>query len=286
MFLKKRYKLIFKLLILISIIIVFCIFQNNHISITNIRYYNKKIPKIFEGYKIVQISDLHNKNFGDKQIKLLRKIYQVKPDIIFITGDLIDSKKTNVKAAMDFINGAVTIAPVYYVSGNHEAWSEEYSNLSNELLKADVKILDNEFINIKRGNDSINIIGIPDPAFIKYDYLDESKESKLDEELKKLMDNKSEEFNILLSHRPELIDIYEKNKIDLAFTGHAHGGQFRLPFLGGLVAPDQGFFPKYTSGLYTIKDTSMIVSRGLGNSIIPIRIFNTPEIISVTFKNS
>ncbi len=280
----KKYKVFFTLMISIIGIILFCFWQNNDIVITNIIYSNVKISDAFNDYKIVQISDLHNKEFGSKQKRLLEKLRKTQPNMIVITGDLIDSKDTNLDIAMEFINDAVEIAPVYYVSGNHEAWSGIYDEFKQDLLESGVSVLDNSKTKILMGESNFQLLGISDPAFFLSDYLDDSNQYKVGEKLKSLVDDNSSSLKILLSHRPELIDIYAENNIDLVFTGHAHGGQFRIPFIGGLAAPDQGLFPKYTSGIYHKGNTTEIVSRGLGNSVIPVRIFNRPEIIVVTLK--
>jgi predicted MPP superfamily phosphohydrolase len=144
--------------------------------------------------------------------------------------------------------------------------------------------LDDKITSIEVGGSFIDLIGMTDPSFTQSDYLEYNTTQLLNQKLKRLTKDKSETFKILLSHRPELFDIYKDNKMNLAFCGHAHGGQIRLPFIGGLVAPNQGFFPKYTSGTYSKEDTTMIVSRGLGNSLFPFRIFNRPEIIVVTLQ--
>lgn len=280
-----RNKIVKKLIGLAAVILaalVFCIWQNNAITTTKIDYSNAKIPEEFNGYRIVHISDLHNKEFGKNQEGLLKKIHAVSPDIIVITGDLIDRRKYDLETAMVFINGAVEIAPVYYVSGNHEAWSGEYENIRENLKSAGVHILDDTKATLSKGQGKIEILGLSDPDFLTTSYLEGTNISKLREHLQLLSDFV---FQILLCHRPELFDIYVKENIDLIFSGHAHGGQFRIPFVGGLVAPDQGLFPKYTSGAYTQNKSTMIVSRGLGNSIIPIRIFNRPEIVVVTLRN-
>lgn len=274
-----------KLFISLIIIIgstIFLIYQNNSIVTTDVVYKNDKIPKAFEDFSIVQISDLHNKMFGKGQMKLLEKIEEAKPDIIVITGDLVDRRRYDLEKAMVFIKRAVKIAPVYYITGNHEAWSGEYETIRESLISDGVNILDNEKTEIMKEDSTIEIIGLKDPAFLTSSYIDGTDISVLEKSLEKLGDK--DKFQILLSHRPELFSIYAKNNIELSFTGHAHGGQFRIPFIGGLVAPNQGLFPEYTSGSYEIDDSTMIVSRGLGNSIIPIRLFNRPEIIKVVLK--
>lgn len=271
------------IIIILFSISLFFLWQNNDITVTEIDYYNDKIPDGFNGYSIIHISDLHNKSFGKNQEYLLKKVRIAEPDIIVITGDLVDRRKYNLDIAMKFIDGAMKIAPVYYVSGNHEAWSKDYKNISQRLLDYGVKILDDNKVALKEGKYEIEILGLSDPDFLTSNYLEGTDLSKLKEELSKLSDDSL--FQILLSHRPELFDLYADANIDLIFSGHAHGGQFRIPFIGGLVAPDQGLFPKYTSGAYVQNQSTLIVSRGLGNSIIPVRIFNRPEIIKVTLKN-
>lgn len=132
-------------------------------------------------------------------------------------------------------------------------------------------------------SDSIDIIGLADTSFIESDWLEYGGNAETKNLLNTLTEGTTN-FKILLSHRPELFDIYSNSNVNLIFSGHAHGGQFRLPFIGGLIAPDQGFFPKLTEGIHTSNDTSMIISRGLGNSIIPVRILNRPELIVVTLS--
>lgn len=262
---------------------VFCTWQNNAITTTQIDYISPKIPEEFNGYRIVHISDLHNKQFGKNQERLLKRIRAVSPDIIVITGDLIDRRKYDLETAMLFINGAIKIAPLYYVSGNHEAWSGDYANISERLRSSGVQILDDTKATMIRGKGKIDILGLSDPDFLTYSYLEGTNTSILREHLERLSDDAV--FQILLCHRPELFEIYARENIDLIFSGHAHGGQVRIPFVGAIVAPDQGFFPKYSSGAYTQNQSTMIVSRGLGNSIIPIRIFNRPEIVVVTLRS-
>lgn len=279
---KQKDILIFLLTTIIGLFIFFT-WQNNSITINNISFKNDTIPDSFKGYKILQISDLHNKEFGTNQDKILAQIEKINPDIIAVTGDLIDSNHTNIDTAMDLINGAIDIAPIFYISGNHEAWSGSYSDLKTKLENSGVTVLDNEKIQVFNNNDSIDIIGLSDPSFINSDLLEYSGNTETKNLLSTLTKN-SDNFKILLSHRPELFNIYSNSNVNLVFSGHAHGGQFRLPFIGGLIAPDQGFLPKLTEGIHTNNSTSMFISRGLGNSIIPIRIFNRPELVVVTLS--
>ena len=251
-------------ILIIIALIPFFLFQNKHLVITNYTYESDKLSPDLDGYRIVQISDLHNATFGKNNRKLLDAIKSCSPDMIVLTGDLVDSNHTNVKRAVSFVEQAVTIAPVYYVTGNHEYWltSTDRQQTLQGILSAGAIDLDNLSVPITRGDSSFLLVGLDDHHLS-------------DETLKRLLTNQNE-LSIVLAHEPQYLQEYADAGADLVLSGHAHGGQFRLPFIGGLVAPDQGFLPKYTSGDYTIADTDMIVSRGLGNSIIPIRLFNYP----------
>ncbi len=277
-----RYKILFLIFLTSISLLMFCIWQNNSIVISSFSYYNSKVPADFNGFRIVHISDLHNKMFGQNQSKLLSRLERLSPDIIVVTGDLIDRRRFDFDTAMCFIDGAVKIAPVYYVSGNHEAWSGKYSQIKKRLIDSGVYVMDDIAAEILKGDSAVQLVGLSDPDFFTSNYLEGTNTSNLEKQLQKW--SRSDGFKVLLCHRPELFDLYCASSIDLVFAGHAHGGQFRIPFIGGMVAPDQGLFPKYTSGSYTKESTTMFVSRGLGNSIIPIRIFNRPEIVAVTLK--
>ncbi|ANE85713.1 MULTISPECIES: metallophosphoesterase [Bacillus] len=275
-------KKINRIVMIICILVGFTIFlylQNNLISITEVKITSSKIPSSFKGYKILQISDLHNKKFGDNQDVLIQKIKSIDPDIIAITGDLIDSKSYDAEVSMQLIQKMVNKYPVYFVTGNHEQWSGKYNSLEKELKKYGVNVLRNEHVGIRKGEQEINLLGIDDPEFVTGNrdegniIIDEIKKAKIEMQ--------PDRYNVLLSHRPEFIKEYKNERLDLVLSGHAHGGQVRLPFIGGLVAPNQGVLPKYTAGLYVEQNTSMVVSRGLGNSIIPQRILNRPEIVVV-----
>ena len=265
-------------LLMLSIIALFLVWQNNDIVTTRHNYIRNKLSNNFEGFKILHISDLHNKNFHGR---LSNEIKIINPDIIVITGDLIDRRKTNVDVAVKFVREIINVAPVYYVSGNHEQLSEDYGILKKELNKLHVINMDNSYTKINYKGSEIGIAGIADPAIIHNEktYLSENNKTYMRNTLKELTQNLKTDFNILLSHRPEHYEIYKEFNIDLVFSGHAHGGQIRIPFLKGILSPDQGFFPKYSEGMHRL--TSMVVSRGLGNSLFPFRIFNRPELIVV-----
>lgn len=254
-----------------------------HTTVTEVSI--NDLPASFEGYRIVQVSDLHNNVYGIGQSYLISCIKAADPDIIVITGDLIDRNTKNVNNAMMFVNKAVEIAPVFYVSGNHEATlPEEYAELVKRMEEAGVSVLNNENVSVLTlDEESVTLAGITDPAF------DWSKSDPVivDEEIKTAFAGVSDDqVKILLSHRPELINVYSANGLDLVLTGHAHGGQVRLPFIGPLYSPSQGFLPKYTSGLYFEGNTQMYVSRGIGNGIAPFRFNDGPELAVIVLRNN
>lgn len=250
--------------------------QNNWITKTKLKLSFKNLPRNFNNFKIVHISDLHNKSFGKKQQYLIKQIKKENPNIIVITGDLIDSRRYNENIAMEFINEAVKIAPVYYVTGNHEVRSAKFKSLEEQLMNSGVRVLGNSWESISIEDQNIIIAGVHDP-YTGIKHRERIVMNQYLQQIVKELDKNS--FKLLLAHRPEKINDYAHYGFDLVFTGHAHGGQFRIPFIGGLLVPNQGFFPKYTSGVHKVDNTTMIISRGLGNSIMPQRIFNRPEIV-------
>lgn len=278
---KKR---ILAAILIVALLIPFFYWQNNSIVITHHDYVNANFPSQFDGFKVVQISDLHNKSFGKSQKYLIEKIYAEHPDAIFVTGDLIDSRRTDVDIAIQFVEKAVQIAPVYYVSGNHEQRVlSEYGTLKSKMSALGVKILENSSVTLEKGDEPLWIIGVDDPKFQSNPYEIEGENLAISTYL---ADASSEDgFKILLSHRPELFQLYVKQNMNAVFSGHAHGGQIRLPLIGGIIAPNQGFFPKLASGRHEEGLTTLFISRGLGNSLFPQRLFNRPEIVVVTFSS-
>lgn len=252
---------------------------NTIITTTNINIESKKIPLDFNNFKIAHVSDLHNHDWKNQ---LINKIEKASPDIIVITGDLVDSSKPDFDIALDFISKVKDLAPIYYVSGNHEAWLSNFESLRLRLEKAGVNMLDDKSLFIEKASSKIQIFGLADPDFKARGRADYIQAALIEEKLGELVNK--DLYNILLSHRPEHFLSYVDKEVDLVLSGHAHGGQVRLPFIGGLVAPNQGFFPKYTSGTYSEDQTTMVVSRGLGNSIIPIRFNNPPELVFINLK--
>ena len=242
------------------LLVVIVLYGNYHITVSRYTISSKKISSPM---KIVQISDFHNSVLGGRVVGVVKK---EKPDVIVVTGDLIDANHPDENRALELLKSLKAIAPVYAVSGNHEAaYSTEFSQ------KCDM--IQNDVITVRS---DVDLIGTNDPACIEADGADSV--GKIKYMIDSLPDPDASKFSILLSHRPEAMEIYAEKGYDLVFAGHAHGGQIRV-FGQGLIAPDQGLFPKYDAGIFKKKKTTMIVSRGIGNSILPIRINNCPEIV-------
>ena len=276
---KKKKTIALAVIAVIVALVVWSAWGNTALQLNTYTISSEELPDAFDGYRIAHISDLHNAEMGDGNKKLLAMLREAEPDIIAITGDMIDSRNTNVAVALAFAEEAMLIAPCYYVTGNHEARVSEYDELKAGLEACGVVVLENKRAKIELSGETITLLGVDDPSF-NTDYLVGDSASVVSNTLAEIS-TEDDGFTVLLSHRPELFDTYVESGMNLVFSGHAHGGQFRLPLIGGLVAPNQGLFPKYDSGLYTDGDTNMIVSRGIGNSIFPFRFNNRPEVILV-----
>ena len=225
------------------------------------------LPEAFDGYRIAHVSDFHNANLTDK---LIAQLEEADPDIICITGDLVDCRRSNLEIAIDFAVKAVEIAPCYYVTGNHEVRlpKERYTELLHGLESCGVIVLKDQAVILSKDNEEIALAGHSWGATDSVGSISDFSG-----------------YQILLSHQPETFDDYVSAEYDLVLSGHAHGGQFRLPFLGGLYAPSQGIFPKYDEGVHSDGRTDMIISRGIGNSTIPLCFNNRPELIVVVLES-
>ncbi|MDO4378075.1 MAG: metallophosphoesterase, partial [Erysipelotrichia bacterium] len=251
--------------------IVYLLYANKKIKVTNYTFKNSKVGKKI---RIVHLSDIHNDIFGKDNRNLYETVKKCCPDVIFITGDLLDSRRTDINRAL-FIAGKLTeIAPVYYVTGNHESRIKKYPVFEKGLKDLGIYVLNNEVAQF----DCLKIYGLQDPGFTENN---KNRGEIISDDHLQEMDISTDEryINVLLVHRPHYFKTYCKYPLDFIFSGHAHGGQMRLPLLGGLYAPGQGILPKYDSGIYKDNTVTMILSRGLGNSLFPLRIFNNPEVI-------
>lgn len=303
---KKKISII--ILIIILLILGINIILNNCIVTTRYTVQNNKINNDLNGYKIVQLSDVHSIRNENKKEKIIEKVKEENPNIIFVTGDLVDteyySKQNSMyqqgeinqieKLTLDFMKELVNIANVYFIYGNHELVllddpvNNEFAVALNEL---GIIILNNKLDTLQINNTTINLLGIQDPSTLykdkKYAYIGNNKK-KTKAILDDLTTNNDEfnkmNFTILLAHRPEFFELYSDYDIDIAFTGHTHGGLIRLPIIRGIYSRAEGIFPEYSVGSYSKENITMIINSGIGYSEIPIRIFNPPEIVVITLN--
>lgn len=276
---RKRWIVLVALCALLACLIPYLLWANAALTVSHVEL--DLLPG--EGsFTIAQVSDLHNAEFGGGNRELLAILEEAEPDLIAITGDLIDSRRTDPAPALAFLEGAVELAPVCYVTGNHEFRAyDAYQDLKSHMEELGVIVLENESMVLEEV--PLRVIGLDDPSFGVRSDPSATPEQILQGALTALAPQAGEEDlrTVLLAHRPEYVELYAQHGADLVLSGHAHGGQVRLPGVGGLYAPGQGFLPAYTSGLYQIGETSLVVSRGLGNSLFPLRVNNRPEVVLV-----
>lgn len=277
---KKKKRAVLKIILLVCTVILtgWILYGNMAIQTT---VYEIPIDAQYagmDGFTIVQISDLHNAEFGKEQERLLRIVAEQEPDLIAVTGDLVDSSHTDIDVAMDFMVQAVEIAPVYYVTGNHEGWiGTAYDTLEIQLEQAGVTVLSDTMYRLQYGKTNYCLAGVMDPDMPGNNIV-------MAKDAVGVLLEDANDYTILLSHRPEMFETYVAADADLVLTGHYHGGQFRIPFIGGVYAPGAGFFPEQAEGTFTEGGTTMVVSRGLGNSVIPVRINNRPEVVVIRLQ--
>lgn len=239
---------------------------------------SQKLPESFDGFKIVQLSDLHGAEFGEDGMELVDKVGSLEPDMIALTGDFVTDEGD--LAAVKKLAGRLTeLCPVYFISGNHEFGSGLAVKVRNILEGAGVKYLSNEYLTISRGDDEILLGGVEDPLA----YADMLSPDEL---AQKMNDAAPDAFKILLGHRNYWMTEYPELPVDLIFCGHAHGGLIRIPGVGGLIGTDRRLFPDFDAGQFNNGRYTLIVSRGLGNSVSIPRIFNRPEIVCVELSSA
>lgn len=256
------------------------------IDYNKINIFSEVLPSSFDKFKILQISDLHNRKFGKNNEHLIKYIYHSNADIIVMTGDIYTGGEQNMSSFKSFMTHVSKIAPVFYVLGNHEISSGRVQWIKEVLKNTGVICLDDAITFIYKGKQRIQILGISDPFKSSQSQKFFERENGVTERFKQRLNSliqksNDKDFRLLISHRPEFANEYAKHGIDLVLSGHAHGGQFRLPGVGGIFAPHQGFFPKYSEGVHLLNKTNIIISRGLGNSTIPFRINNRPELLEI-----
>ena len=276
-----KIQIIYKVIIIISIVILFFIAFYNGLVV---RKYSLKTNKILkdQSIRIVLITDLHSQKYGEKQDKIREKIEAENPDIIALAGDIVDDSG-RIEGVKLFIEAIKDIGPIYYVTGNHEIRTGEVDKIKGLFRSLGVNVLENSLQKVNvRGVDLI-VAGVDDPNIVGY----KSPGSNWYKEVYTSFSNMKDMggYKILLSHRPEKVDFYGTLPFDLVLSGHAHGGQIRIPFLlNGLYAPHQGFFPKYAGGVYEFENYTLVVSRGVYYNLFLPRIFNPPEIVVVDIE--
>lgn len=252
--------------------------SRDDLEISRYEVASQKLPESFDGFKIVQLSDLHGAEFGEDGMELVEKVKELEPDIIALTGDFVTDEGD--LAAVKKLAGRLTeLCPVYFVSGNHEFGSGLAIKVRNILERAGVKYLSNEYLTISRGEEEILLGGVEDPLA----YADMLSPDEL---AQKMNDAAPDAFKILLGHRNYWMTEYPELPVDLIFCGHAHGGLIRIPGVGGLIGTDRRLFPDFDAGQFNNGRYTLIVSRGLGNSVPIPRIFNRPEIVCVELSSA
>jgi predicted MPP superfamily phosphohydrolase len=267
------------------------IWDNNRLVTTEYEVDSPRLPSAFDGLRIAQLSDVHSRDFGHGNRRLVAAVKAADPDLIAITGDLITDDEDQ-QVVLDLAAHLQKIAPVYYVTGNHEGRSPRRDGLEDGLRERGVDVLDGRTDTVRRDGQELVVAGVDDPR------VDRSgpgggRGSRTDAQQATLMRDRlaglgypsvDAPFTVLLSHRPELLDEYARAGVDVALTGHAHGGQVRIPGIGGLYAPNQGMFPKLTAGVHREGNTQMVISRGLGNSSPVPRVNDPTELVVVTLR--
>ena len=247
--------------------------SRDDLEISRYEVKSQKLPESFDGFKIVQLSDLHGAEFGEDGMGLVEKVKELEPDIIALTGDFVTDEGD--LAAVEKLAARLTeLCPVYFISGNHEFGSGLAVKVRNILERAGVKYLSKEYLTISRGEDGILLGGVEDPLA----YADMLSPDEL---AQKMNDAAPDAFKILLGHRNYWMTEYPELPVDLIFCGHAHGGLIRIPGVGGLIGTDRRLFPDFDAGQFNNGRYTLIVSRGLGNSVSIPRVFNRPEIVCV-----
>ena len=241
------------------------------VTVTQVSVHN--LPDGFEGLRIVQLSDLHGHEYGQDSRDLLELVAEQEPDLIAVTGDLID-QEGQLAMVPALARGLAAIAPTYYVTGNHEWAAADVRQLKGVLAECGVTVLSNQYAALERNGDSLVLAGVDDPNGFADQKTPEELYSEIQQEV-------GETCTILLAHRNDRFGQYAAAGYDLVISGHAHGGIVRLPFTDGLLGTDRRLFPTWTAGVYTLGDSTLFVSRGLGNNTVPIpgfRLFNRPDL--------
>jgi predicted MPP superfamily phosphohydrolase len=244
---------------------------------------SSKIPESFDGYKILQISDFHSRMFRDGNAGLINEIDKASPDIIVLTGDMVTGNETDFTTFFALIKELAPKYKIYFVPGNHEVVLSLESK--QEFLKCfeenNVTFLDNNSVQLEKDGETVNLYGL---WYEKKYYT--SQELTSEEILNRMGESDKGKYNILLAHQPKYFPLYQEWGADLILSGHLHGGMVRLPFIGAVFSPDGELFPKYSAGQYTLQDSVLVVSRGVGIGSRGFRVLNRPELVLITLKTA
>lgn len=285
---KKLRTVLWLVLWLIAVIIIIVInHYNRHLVISNYKINDPRWPATINGWRLVQLSDIHNQaTEGPGNNKIINSVQKLQPDIITITGDLFDGDRTNIPNNLQLVKRLTSIAPVYVILGNHEFANDDYIRLIQLVEEAGARVIRNELVTINDKNTPIMIIGLDDPAAWGWPLSYKAQTQLTAQTLNKIMT--SPEFDstaprLILAHRPELWSQYLLANPLIILSGHTHGGQIRLPLIGAIYVPNQPLLAQYDEGIFAIANSYLIISRGLGNSFINCRFNNYPEIITIDF---
>lgn len=270
------------LLVIVLVLAVILIDNRFRLVTTSYECASPRLPAAFDGYRVVQLSDLHGYQYGENNSRLVQRVADCDPDIITLTGDFIDSAD-EIPTTADLVSRLVKIAPVYFISGNHDWACRAAAELDEAITEAGAVWLHNSSVTLEKDGAQIILAGVEDP-------ISWAEMLQPDELVEQIRADHPQDYILFLAHRNNYPDLYPDLDIDLLLSGHAHGGIIRLPFVGGLLSTERCFFPKYDKGEFVSGSYHMILSGGLGDSMLPnhsisARFLNNPEVVCVTLRS-
>lgn len=266
----KKIRRLLALLALFALAAGFVYWQNFTLQVEPVELFFESLPPQFDGLRVAELSDLHGRSFGKNNVRLLRTLQKARPDMICICGDLFD-EKTDLTMLEPLLTGLTDIAPVYYVTGNHEWQVKNLREILQKMRAWGVTVLENEERVLFRGGAEMVVAGVHDPCG-PYDM---KTPAALVRELRSAQGN---DFILMLSHRNDELAMWSQLGVQLVLSGHCHGGVVRLPFVGGVFGTRRELFPEYDAGVYRQDGTTLFVSRGLGYTNVHFRLFNRPHV--------
>lgn len=259
-------------------VLLYALWDGYHIDRSAYTAVSDDLPEAFRGFRVTELSDLHNRSFGKNYARLLKAVRETEPDLIAIDGDLFDEQTEDIRALDPLLRGLCAIAPVYYVTGNHEWITENLPETLDHFRALGVTVLENEYVVLERDGQRIAVAGVHDPN----GPWDMKSKKTLAAEIRAELGEDA--YILMLAHRNGQMAEWTSLGVQTVLTGHGHGGLIRLPFVGGLIGVDRELFPVYDAGMFRAGATTMIVSRGLGNSVPVPRLFNGPDLPVITLE--